>query len=445
MKKFLLFSISCCAVAALCAQEAADPVSFRCEGIRYQVNADNDGNVTVVNVEGYKESDLQLPSQVKDETTGISYRVTAIGTEAFYGSPVETLLIPGSVDAIAGNAFFNANSLKAISVAADNSCFVADDGVLYSKDMTRLCCFPSNKQFGTYSLPTSVTKLGDYAFCGVFLNKFEIPATVTSLGYGVFMGTKLKNMTVPPTVKEMGGGVFQNCNCLETIEFPDGMTVLPDHTLTYCKMLKSIKLPASLQEIGNYAFDGTFAYGSLYGLISDFVLPPDVRKIGIGAFFGNHGLASVTLGPKVESIGMYAFSNCTNLSEVKSLNVAVPSCLSEDGFNDVAYTFSGVPDDCVLYVPENSVSAYVAEWGEKFKDVRAIETGSVDNVGDDGCDVSVTVDNGRLTVAAPGEIEVFDVAGVRVGRSEAGALSVELPGGIYVVSAGMVTRKVAIR
>ena len=55
MRKSLLFSISCCAVAALYGQEAADPVSFRCEGIRYQVNADNAENVTVVNVEGIKE------------------------------------------------------------------------------------------------------------------------------------------------------------------------------------------------------------------------------------------------------------------------------------------------------------------------------------------------------------------------------------------------------
>ena len=76
MRKSLLFSISCCAVAALYGQEAADPVSFRCEGIRYQVNADNTANVTVVNVEGYKGADLQLPAQVTDEATGITYQVT---------------------------------------------------------------------------------------------------------------------------------------------------------------------------------------------------------------------------------------------------------------------------------------------------------------------------------------------------------------------------------
>ena len=445
MKKFLLFSISCCAVASLWAQDADEPVSFRCDGIRYQVDADNPGNVTVVNVEGYKESDLRLPSQVTDEATGISYQVTAIGMEAFYGSPVQNLAIPASVNVIAGNAFFNANYLKTISVAEENGSFTGRDGVLYNKNLTRLCCFPSYKSFGTYTLPASVTELGDYAFCGVFLNKFEIPASVTGIGRGAFMGTKLKNVVVPSTVKELGGEVFQNCSSLESIEFPEGMTVLPDHTLTYCKMLKYIKLPESLTEIGDYAFDGTFVYGSAYGLISELVLPSNVRKIGIGAFSGNHGLASITLGSKVETIGMYAFSNCTSLSEVKSLNESVPSCLNEDGGNDVAFTFNGVPANCVLYVPEAAVSAYTAGWGEKFKDIRPIETGGVDDVGMDSGDIRVSSANGLLEVEAPGVvIEVFNAAGVLVARAADGSLSVALPAGVYMVSAGTSVRKVVL-
>lgn len=444
MRESLLFSISCCAVAALYGQEAADPVSFRCEGIRYQVNADNTANVTVVNVEGYKGADLQLPAQVTDDATGITYQVTAIGTEAFYGSPVQNLAIPASVDDIAGNAFFNANYLKAISVSDENGSFTGQDGILYNKEMTCLRCFPSYKSFGTYTLPASVTEIGDYAFCGVSVNKFDIPASVTGIGRGAFMGTKLKKMVVPPTVKEIGGEVFQNCGSLESIEFPDGMTVLPDHALTYCKMLKTLKLPESLTEIGDYAFDGAFVYGSSYGLISDLVLPSNVRKIGIGSFYGNHGLVSVTLGSQVETIGLYAFTNCTNLSELKSLNESVPLCLNEDGGNDVVYTFSGVPESCVLYVPGNSVAVYKAGWGDKFKDIRPVETGGVDNVGMDCGDVRVSVANGLLEVEAPASIEVFNSAGVLVARAADGSLSVDLSSGIYVVSAGTAILKVVL-
>lgn len=153
---------------------------------------------------------------------------------------------------------------------------------------------------------------------------------------------------------------------------------------------------------------------------------------------------SVTLGSQVETIGLYAFTNCTNLSELKSLNESVPLCLNEDGGNDVVYTFSGVPESCVLYVPGNSVDVYKAGWGEKFKDIRPVETGGVDNVGMDCGDVRVSVANGLLEVEAPASIEVFNSAGVLVARAADGSLSVDLSSGVYVISAGTAILKVVL-
>ena len=59
-------------------------------------------------------------------------------------------------------------NLKAFSVDADNRYFTVVDGVLYSKDMTKVLAVPSKKSVG-YRFPASVTTIG----FGAFANGFE--------------------------------------------------------------------------------------------------------------------------------------------------------------------------------------------------------------------------------------------------------------------------------
>ena len=439
MKKFLLLPICCLACASmLWAQDDVDePVTFKVAGIRYQVNQSPQASVTVVNVEA--NAALAIPARVEDEAS-VAYDVTAIAGEAFYGSKSAEASIPASVTSIADNAFFSCN-LSSISVADDNEAYKAVDGVLYDKNMTTLCCFPPSKSADNYQLPESVSRIGGYAFCGVWLTAFDIPERVTAIGRGAFMGTKIKKMDIPASVTEIGGAAFQNCQSLTSITFPEGMTLMPDHILATSWMLSSVNLPGSLTEIGDYAFNLTFSYG----MVKEITIPDNVTSIGMGAFQGDRGLTSLTLGRKVDTINWYAFAQCAGLRKLVSLNTEVPECVSfSDNDDEVLYAFNEVPDDCVLYVPEESVELYEAAWGVKFKDIRPLDNGGVGEVvsADDAMNISVS--GGVLNVSASESVEVFNVAGVKVASASGHTLSIALPSGLYVVKSGARTAKVTL-
>lgn len=51
-------------------------------------------------------------------------------------------------------------------MAEGNQYFTSIDGVLFSKDLTQIICYPQAKNSNQYTIPDSVTHIGDYAFNG---------------------------------------------------------------------------------------------------------------------------------------------------------------------------------------------------------------------------------------------------------------------------------------
>ena len=63
-----------------------------------------------------------------------------------------------------------------------NSVYSSVDGVLFNKSQTTLIQYPGGKA-GSYTIPNSVTSIGDYAFSGcTSLTSVTIPNSVTSIG-----------------------------------------------------------------------------------------------------------------------------------------------------------------------------------------------------------------------------------------------------------------------
>ena len=98
-----------------------------------------------------------------------------------YSYPVVTLTIPETVDEIASSAFIRASDLETINVAADNPYFKSVNGVLYSKDGTKLIAVPP-KTSGYFVVPSTVKELDYFAFAScknlqeVYIDCMEAPA-----------------------------------------------------------------------------------------------------------------------------------------------------------------------------------------------------------------------------------------------------------------------------
>ena len=113
--------------------------------------------------------------------------VRSIGNSAFTDcKSLTSVTIPNSVTSIGRGAFSSCASLTGIWVAEGNSHYVSDaSGVLFNKDKTTLVQCPG--AFAVYTIPGSVTSIGDDAFSGcASLTSVTIPDSVTSIGNYAF-------------------------------------------------------------------------------------------------------------------------------------------------------------------------------------------------------------------------------------------------------------------
>lgn len=204
------------------------------------------------------------------------------------------------------------------------------------------------------SIPTTVTHIGDRAFCrnALLTGKLVIPPSVKSIGREAFMGTNFSgDLVIPNSVGSIGYGAFSACNGFNgTLTLPKGLKVIESCAFNSCTKLKgNLTLPDNLTSIGDYAFYicrmltgnlvipktvksiGERAFASCSGFNGTLTLHEGLETIGNDAFWNCHGLkGTVTLPPSLESISEYSFADCGKVTafEFKSLPRGMKEMLS---------------------------------------------------------------------------------------------------------------------
>ena len=237
--------------------------------------------------------------------------VTFIGQWAFAFCPSLTgVTIGNSVISIGNQAFSQCTSLAAINVDALNPGYSSLDGVLFNKSQTTLTAYPGGKA-GSYSVPNSVTSIGDEAFLGcASLTSVTIPDSLISIGIGAFHGcTSLTSVTLGHSVTSIGDWAFYRCTSLTSLSIPDSVTTIGSQAFADCASLTSVTLGHSVTSIGVQAFSSCTNLTSV-------TLGPSVTSIGAWAFYRCTSLTSLSIPDRVTSIGDEAFASCTNLSTV---------------------------------------------------------------------------------------------------------------------------------
>ncbi len=115
-------------------------------------------------------------------------KLASIGVTSFENSALTSITIPASVTSIGEGAFYDTTSLTSITVAGTNPNYSSANGVLFNKLYKTLITYPAGKTVTSYSIPASVTSIGEGAFTSATsLTSVTIPASVTTLGNFAFL------------------------------------------------------------------------------------------------------------------------------------------------------------------------------------------------------------------------------------------------------------------
>ena len=234
------------------------------------------------------------------------------------------ITLPPSVTSIGEQTFNDCWNLKKINVAENNKAYRAIEGVLYTKDLKTIICYPQGKEDKKFVIPSGVTSIGDRLFrtCQN-LREITLPPGVTSIGDDAFeFCVNLYEITLSPSVTSIGRCAFSNCSNLHEINVAESNKVYKAvEGVLYTNDLKAIICYPQGKEDKKFVISSgvtSIGYGAFNccSNLQEIILPSSVTSIGDLAFAECDSLREITLPSGVTSIGYRAFEWCENLQQI---------------------------------------------------------------------------------------------------------------------------------
>ena len=184
-----------------------------------------------------------------------------------------------------------------------------------------------NSALKSVIVPNGVTTIEKCAFqnCSelkdvTFQEDSQLRTIEGGYSYGAFYGcTSLTSIEIPASVQTIGEAAFEACVKLATVKFDkESRLETIDSRSFYSCPITTIDIPASVEIIGAAAFSGCtrlasvkFESNSQLKAIAGGYNPSD------GAFYGCTSLTSIEIPASVQTIGKAAFQECTKLATVR--------------------------------------------------------------------------------------------------------------------------------
>ncbi|MBP3716545.1 MAG: leucine-rich repeat domain-containing protein [Paludibacteraceae bacterium] len=159
-----------------------------------------------------------------DKLTSISLTsdIEAIENFSFNGcSALPYITLPKNLKKLGSQTFGGCTKLEEFKIQASNKFFSTDNGVIFSKDFSKLIKYPAGKKDKTYVFPEKVKTIGDYAF---------------------FMCDNLKNIVLPEGITSINEFAFGSCTTLQTIELPSTLKEIKANAFNKCESLHALTL-----------------------------------------------------------------------------------------------------------------------------------------------------------------------------------------------------------
>ena len=208
--------------------------------------------------------------------------VTNIGKRAFcYCECLTQVEIPDSVATIGDQAFYECSSLTQV-IIGNGVTTIGEEAFYWCSSLTQV------------TIGDSVTTIGSWAFglCDglkQFIGKFAedngrcLIIDNTIIAYANASGN---TYTVPDSVTTIGESAFYYCNNLTQVIIPNSITTIGDYAFGECTSLTRVTIPDSVTTIGEFAFSWSPS-------LTQVTIGNSVATLGDFAFYGCNSLKYV--------------------------------------------------------------------------------------------------------------------------------------------------------
>ncbi len=269
------------------------------------------------NINGTVCTNISTPQNVKDYRVVILLEgITSLSMESFYNcTNLTSVVLPEGFTSFNYAPFGGCSNLKSINFPKTIT--------LWGGNTFEGCGFTS------IVLPESMSNTGSGMFTECTkLKKVQLPNSLTNINTQTFKGcTSLAEITLPSNLETISSNAFEGCTSLTEITLPTKLKKI-DYDAFKGTNLTSITIPKSLT---SFSFSGSnlksvefedgidilpdCAFADCTQLTS-FTIPSTVKTIDMSVFSGCTGLKSIIIPGSVTTIGSNAFGNCTNLTSV---------------------------------------------------------------------------------------------------------------------------------
>ena len=160
------------------------------------------------------------------------------------GSNFTSALIPaeGEDGEMFTAPFDNNPHLTGFEIDEENKDFLTVDGVIFSKDGTRLIHYPQYRPGTSYIIPDGVDVIEAYSFSGTAnLEQVVMPVSVRTIGRNAFENSRyLRSITLSNNLKLIEESAFRGCLSLETLSLPKSVSRINGHIFEGCYTLNTV-------------------------------------------------------------------------------------------------------------------------------------------------------------------------------------------------------------
>ena len=287
---------------------------------RYAFNWCN--NMTTITLPDSLQSIESSAFAFCDALSGITLPdgLQSLGTCVFEECCFSSITIPKGLTSMGANPFFR-SSIKTIEVSPDNKYFETIDDMLIDTSSMTLITYPSGKADTSCVVPDGILSIGKYAFDhNHHLESITLPEGLLSIRGAGLSSCDFTSIVLPDSLQSIGSYAFYQCP-LTSVTLPENLQTLGNSAFASCKYLSNINIPSGLSNIEGNPFPNTSIEtiqvspdNETYEMIDQALV--DTKQKTLIAYLDNGQVTTYTVPSGIQSIGSYAFTDCTSLTDI---------------------------------------------------------------------------------------------------------------------------------